>query len=197
MNTFKEYILGEAEVEKGDLFVGMPPLKWEKHDPFMILLKGEFLNCQSKETRQKMKDDMASGRLNKTQMARVKKQAIEFIGSVVNASMMANQYSLSIPEYAKQMTRGSGALLAQATDETSYFICAHRSTSGFEAKAVLPVKDLKNVQSDMQKVLVSELKTGKNPFLCLGRSAKPSDIVVPKPTKAMLDWVGTPMEKKD
>lgn len=195
MNTFKEYILGE-EVEQGDVFIGMPKLKWEKGDAFMLLLKGEFLNCLSKETRQKTKDEIASGRLNKTQIARAKKQAIEFIGSVVNASMLANQYSVSIPDYARQLTRGNGALLAPATDETNYFVCVHRSSSGFEAKCVLPVKDLKNVQSDMQKALVAELKTGKNPFLCMGRRAKPADIVVPKPTKAMIDWIGTPMEKK-
>lgn len=193
MNTFKEYILGE-EVEKDDLFIGMPALKWEKSDPFTILLKGEFLNCQSKETRQKLKADMESGRLSKTQIARAKKQAIEFIGSVVNASMMANQYSLSISEYAKQISR-NGVLLAPATDETSYFVCAHRSVSGMDAKAVLPVKDLKNIQSDMTKVLVSELKTGKNPFLCLDRAAKPKDIVVPKPSKTMIDWIGEPYVK--
>lgn len=195
MNTFKEYIIGE-EVEKDDIFIGMPKLKWEKGEPWMLLLKGDFLNCQSRETRQRLKADIASGKLKKTQLARAKKQGIEYIGSIINASCYANQYGISIAEYAKRLSSGSGTLLGKAGDDTPYFVVANRTQSGIENRAILPVKDLKNVQKDMQKVLASELKGGKNPFLCHDRRAKESDIVVPKPTGAMTGWIGEPIAPK-
>ena len=189
MNTFEEYILGEEEI-KGETFVGMPELKWAKGDQFQVLLKGEFLNCMAPAARQKLQADIASGTLNKTQLSRAKKQAIEFIGSIVNASQLAAQNQISIEKFAQQYAGGSGTLLASASDKTPYFVCAHKSVSGMDGRAILPVADLKNAHVDMQKALAAELKTGRNPFLCVARKAKPADIVVPKLTGAMIKWLG-------
>jgi hypothetical protein len=109
------------------------------------------------------------------------------------AATAANQYGISIAEYAKRLSSSGGALLGKAGDDTPYFVVANKTMSGIENRAILPVKDLKNVQKDMQKILVSELKGGKNPFLCHDRKAKESDIVVPKPTGAMMGWIGEPI----